>query len=89
MARVCLFIDNMALLLSHVVRNDEGTIKGGLVINGQWDLEIENGVLLAKAGDRIVTRTPLNGASLVEVPVPNTVSEDYNQAIEWAIDNKH
>lgn len=44
------------LLLARIKRNEQGIIKSGYVINGQWNFEIRDGECLAKEGNTIRNR---------------------------------
>lgn len=79
--RVYLVIDKQDCLVESVLRNDDGSLKSAYVINGGWDLEIRDGELLAKNGDKIVTRRTFQTIS--EYPVPDSVDDDYNEAMTF------
>lgn len=75
----------LALYLTSVVLNPDGTIKRGYVINGDWDFEVDNGECLAKDGHRIVNRWAAPKViDMIEIPSDSSVGDDYDSAIEWA-----
>ena len=83
MSRIVIF--PMPLLLREVRRNEDGSLKSGYVINGDWNFEIRNGEHLAKAENRIVNRWP--AYPITEVAVPDGMKcnyTTYNEVIEWA-----
>ena len=86
---IVLFINGSPLLLSAVSRNKEdGTLKGGFVENGSWDLKIRNGKAYAYGweGGRHATSWPIE--KLQEIEVPKEMRTDpgkrYNEIIHWA-----
>ncbi len=84
---IVLFSGSMGpLLLTKVIRNDDGSLKSGFVVNGGWNFEIRNGEYLAKEGNRIVTRVKVSDSELThEVAVPKSKEDDdYNDIIYWA-----
>lgn len=77
------------LLLRDIVRNADGTLKSGFVVNGSWRLEIRGGEYLCKAeGGHIVTRYAVDrhpATREVEVPASMRPSwRNYNEVITWA-----
>lgn len=77
MTRIVAFINDSALLLDGVKRNEHGTLKGGNVVNGGWTLRIKDG--MASSG-----RSSWPVTSVVEVAVPANKRGDYNDIINWA-----
>ncbi|KWN75047.1 hypothetical protein [Burkholderia ubonensis] len=79
--RVVLFVDGRAsLYLTGAHRDTDGKVVRGWVENGHWDFELRAGEVLAKAGNRIVTRTPDPG--FTEWPAPR--GYDYNAVMAKA-----
>lgn len=74
------FINNSALALNKVERDDSGSIKKAWVVNGQWTLVIKNGECQAKRGNYIVNRWPIE--TIEEVEVKDT--GNYNSIIAAA-----
>ena len=73
------------LLLRDIVRNKDGTLKAGYVVNGGWRFEIREGEYLCKSGNEIVTRCEISKCPPArEVAVPANVSGNYNEIIAWA-----
>lgn len=77
---IVLFVNNSALSLSHIERDEQGAIKRAYVNNGWWWLVIKKGEMLAKSGAIIVTRQPI--VTLEEVEIEGT--GDYNEDIARA-----
>jgi hypothetical protein len=89
-SQIVVFTPRGELVLSHVDRNLDGSIKAGWVVNGAWTFEVKNGEHLAKDGPTIVNRWPAEGP-MREIVVPDKMDGDYNSVIEWArnqMDNK-
>jgi hypothetical protein len=76
------------LLLEDVVVEADGAIKGGLVVNGGWYLELVGGFLHALAhadSDVPVGKFDLHGdLTASRVDVPRTVRGDYENVMAWA-----
>lgn len=73
MSRLVLMLDGVAhLLLSSVVRDDEGNITCADVVNGGWQLRIKDKVAYSYQ------------YGWVEVEVPNSLKGDYNDVMLWA-----
>lgn len=82
--RVVVFTPRGELFLTHIVRDPNGAIKSGWVVNGAWTFEVKDGEHLAKDGHVIVNRWPAGGP-LREVAVPSKISDhNYNAALDWA-----
>jgi len=81
--RVVVFTPRGELFLTHIVRDPNGTIKSGWVVNGAWTFEVKDGEHLAKDGNFIVNRWPASG-SMREIVVPDKIDGDYNSVIKWA-----
>lgn len=76
-----------ALHLKDVVFHENGQVKTGYVINGNWNFENRNGEDLAKAGDTIITRYKEVPQIVIEVP-KKISSGDYDSVIAWADDKR-
>lgn len=83
MSRVVCWPGGGALLLDHVVRNSDGSIKSGLVVNGRWKFVVKDDECLAKSGNHIVTRWQ-KPESIPEVAVSPEHHGEYNEIIAWA-----
>jgi hypothetical protein len=75
--------DGGALYLTGVKYHDDGTVKSGWVVNGWWSYELRNGEALAKDKNRIVTRRPYPGYTIVPAP-QGADAHDYNDVIAQA-----
>ena len=82
MKRSVIFCAMGTLLLRDIKRNEEGRITFGWVKNGGWGFEVRKGEQLAKSGNYIVTRRP--DTPFIEIPIPDSVEDNYSVAIEWA-----
>lgn len=77
---VALLLDGRAdLLLTSVVRNADGSIKSGEVVNGAWTLNVRDGEVYCDNGPSLRSRP-----AWVEIEIPDHVGGDYNEILEWA-----
>jgi hypothetical protein len=78
--------DDRVWWLTGIVRDGDGNIQKGYVINGGWTLVIKNNECLAKSSNYIVTRWPFTQFIELDVPLGSTHS-NYNGVINNAVDN--
>lgn len=88
--QVVIFIGETALLLENLVRNDDGSIRHGDVVNGGWRYTHHEGQCsAADDNDRIIQRWPAP-SNILQVEVPDDKRSnglfwgDYNDIINWA-----
>lgn len=74
------------LYLVDVKLHENGQVKSGDVVNGQWRFENRNGEDLAKAGNKIVTRHKEVPQFVIEVPTKIAKAGNYNFVLNWAKD---
>lgn len=78
--------DDRVWWLTDIVRDEEGNIQKGYVVNGCWTLVIKNNECLAKSSNYIVIRWPFTQFIELDVPLGSTHT-NYNGVINNAIDN--
>ncbi len=82
--KILLFVDNDAYLLLDKVRFAGNKLKGGQVVNGDWNLEIRNGTSVAIIGETVLNSWEYT-APYYYVVVPEDIPGDYYDVVRWAV----
>jgi len=82
--KIVLFVDDQPYLLLDKVKFVGNQLKSGQVVNGDWELEISQGISRAKIGDEVLNAWQYT-APYYYLAVPPEVIGRYEDIIGWAV----